>query len=208
MTQMKLYLFQRFFFVCLLCPRFGVHFAAGFHGECHWWRSDPCFQGRKRTVKGWPMSPAAPCSGLGKLGRQGTLGKMGNTRFGFGLCRLSRIVQSWPVHEAQGHHPGYLKFLFFVICCMLEWLIFYSALLDCEVPKDWHGCKTVELGSGCGLVSSVAWSIAKGKLLGTKFMAKNGGWCWFTTPKTNMTMENLPFEDVLLIENGDLQMSC
>ena len=50
-----------------------------------------------------------------------------------------------------------------------------NALLDCEVPKDWHGCKTVELGSGCGLVSSVAWSIAKGKLLGTKFMAKDGG---------------------------------
>jgi len=23
-----------------------------------------------------------------------------------------------------------------------------------KVPKDWHGCKTVELGSGCGLVSS------------------------------------------------------
>mmetsp|Transcript_1671 Transcript_1671/g.2933 ORF Transcript_1671/g.2933 Transcript_1671/m.2933 type:complete len:276 (+) Transcript_1671:72-899(+) len=23
-----------------------------------------------------------------------------------------------------------------------------------EVPKDWHGCQTVELGSGCGLVSS------------------------------------------------------
>ena len=44
-----------------------------------------------------------------------------------------------------------------------------NALLDCEVPKDWHGCKTVELGSGCGLVSSVAWS--RGRFLGTKFIA-------------------------------------
>ena len=29
-----------------------------------------------------------------------------------------------------------------------------------------------------------------------------------TLPKTNMTMENPPFEDVLPIENGDFPMSC
>ena len=29
-----------------------------------------------------------------------------------------------------------------------------------------------------------------------------------TPPKTNMTMDNLPFEDVFTIENGDFPMSC
>ena len=30
----------------------------------------------------------------------------------------------------------------------------------------------------------------------------------YTPPKTNMTMENPPFEDVFPIDNGDFPMSC
>ena len=30
---------------------------------------------------------------------------------------------------------------------------------------------------------------------------------WFTLPKTNMTMENPPFENVFPVENGDFLMS-
>ena len=34
------------------------------------------------------------------------------------------------------------------------------------------------------------------------------GYIGITFPKTNMTMENPPFEDVFASENGDFPMSC
>ena len=142
------------FFVCLFCPRFGVHFAAGFHGECHWWRSDPCFQGHKLTGKGWPMGPAGSLFRTWQAGPPRYLGKNGERQgWVFVLCRfwlydwfllfffilkLDRIpdrkLQSWPVHEAVvSHHLGYL--IFFVICCMLEWLILKMLFLTVRCRK-------------------------------------------------------------------------
>ena len=34
------------------------------------------------------------------------------------------------------------------------------------------------------------------------------GWEYLPPQKTNMTMENQPFEDVSPIKNGDFQLSC
>ena len=49
--------------------------------------------------------------------------------------------------------------------------------------------------------------MATGEALGDGW--KEVGMKWESTlPKTNMTMENPPFEDVFPIENRDFPMSC
>ena len=52
--------------------------------------------------------------------------------------------------------------------------------------------------------------------IGTRYLRPNtsqhegelGIICMYTPPKTKMTMENRPFEDLFPIQNGDFPMSC